>query len=200
VREDYFVTPLDPRTHSYTYADYLDWPANRSGELIGGTAYIREPPAPSPVHQGLLVEMCGQARSALRGRSCRVFVAPFDVRLPRGTEGDGEIDTVVQPDVFIVCDLRKVDGRGMRGAPDWVAEILSPSSSRHDQMVKVPVYERAGVREVWLVDPIEWTLTIYRLEGGRYACAGPQRLQGRTALTAVPGVVIDWDQALGQLV
>ena len=122
------------------------------------------------------------------------------MRLPRGTERDGDIDTVVQPDVFIVCDLRKVDTRGMRGAPDWVAEILSPGSCRHDQVVKVPVYERAGVRELWLVDPIKCTLTIYRLEGGRYACAAPQKLQGRTALTAVPGVIIDWDQALAQLV
>lgn len=194
------MTPLDPHTHRYTYADYLAWPENRNGELIGGAAYIREPPAPSPRHQGLLVEICGQARSALKGKPCRVFVAPFDVRLPRGTERDGDIDTVVQPDVFIVCDLRKVDARGMRGAPDWVAEILSPGSTRHDQVVKVPVYERAGVRELWLVDPIACRLTIYRLKGGRYARASPQKLRGRTALTAVPGVIIDWDQALAQLV
>lgn len=194
------MVPLDPSTHRYTYADYLAWPDSRSGELISGAAYIREPPAPSPLHQGLLVEICGQARSALKGMPCRVFVAPFDVRLPRGTEGDGEIDTVVQPDVFIVCDLRKIDARGMRGAPDWVAEILSPSSARYDQIVKVVAYERAGVRELWLVDPAECVLSIYRLDGCRYGRASLQKLQGRTALTAVPGVIIDWDQALAQLV
>jgi Uma2 family endonuclease len=95
-----------------------------------------------------------------------VYVAPFDVRLPRSTEDDDLIDTVVEPDVLIVSDLRKVDARGVRGAPDWLAEVLSPSTSAHDQTIKLPAYERAGVREAWLIHPIDLTVAIYKLEAG----------------------------------
>jgi Uma2 family endonuclease len=104
----------------------------------------------------------------------------------------------VQPDVLIVCDLQKLDERGVRGAPDWVAEVLSPGTARHDQFVKVPAYERAGVREVWLVNPIDCTLILYRLEGGRYGRAIRLELKGQTQITAVPGVTIDWDEVLSE--
>ena len=126
-------------------------------------------------------------------------MAPSDVRLPKSTEHDDLVDTVVQPDVFIVCDPRKIDKRGVRGAPDWVVEVLSPSTARHDQFVKVPAYERAGVREVWLVQPMDCTLTIYRLQAGRYGRATRLELKGKTPLTAVPGVTIDWDEVLAEM-
>ena len=181
-------------THRQTYADYLTWPDSRTGELIDGTAYVREPPAPSPSHQEIVVELCSQARNALKGKPCRVFVAPFDVRLPKSTEADEQIDTVVQPDVLIVCDLEKVDQRGVRGAPDWVAEVLSPSTARHDQVLKLRAYERAGVREVWLIHPVDRTLTIYLLGADGYARPRILELSGQTSLTAVPGVAIDWEE------
>ena len=135
-------------THYHTYADYLTWSRGYGDELINGTAYVREPPAPSWLHQGVVVELCRQIANALEGKPCRVRVAPLDVRLPKSTEEDDQVDTVVQPDVLIVSDLKKVDARGVRGAPDWVAEVLSPSTARYDQTVKLSAYERAGVREV----------------------------------------------------
>jgi Uma2 family endonuclease len=180
----------------YTYADYLTWSSTYGEELIDGTAYVREPPVPSPSHQGVVVGLCCQVDAALKGKPCRVYVAPFDVRLPKSSEQDDQVDTVVQPDVLIVCDLQKIDGRGMRGAPDWVAEVLSPRTASHDQFVKLPVYERAGVREVWLVHPIDRTLAIYRLEAGRYGRASLLELKGKTQIAAVPGVTIDWDDLL----
>ena len=183
-------------THYHTYADYLTWSATYGDELIGGTAYVREPPAPSPSHQDLVLELGYQLVNALKGKPYRVYVAPFDVRLPRSTEQDDKIDTVVQPDVFIVCDLQKIDARGMRGAPDWIAEVLSPGTARHDRLVKLPAYERAGVREVWLIDPIDRTLALYRLEAGQYGRATPLEIKGQTPLTAVPGVTINWDQVV----
>jgi Uma2 family endonuclease len=82
----------------------------------------------------------------------------------------------------------------MRGPPDWIAEVLSPTTARHDQVVKIPVYERAGVLEVWLVHPIERTLTVYRLENGRYGSPNVLELKGRTAIGALPGVSIDLDR------
>ena len=181
-------------TLRHTYAEYLTWHDGERDELINGTAYVREPPAPSRSHQELVGELYLQARLALEGKPCRAYIAPFDVRLPQSGEVDELIDTVVQPDVLIVCDLGKLDERGMRGAPDWIAEVLSPATSSHDQVVKLPTYERAGVREVWLVHPADRTLSIYRLDGGRYGRPTIVGLTGRTAICAIPGVSIDLDR------
>jgi Uma2 family endonuclease len=186
-------------THYHTYADYLTWSASHGDELIDGTAYVREPPSPSFAHQTIVLELARQVATALKGKRCRACVAPLDVRLPKSTEEDDQVDTVVQPDVFIVCDLRKLDARGVRGAPDWLAEVLSPGTTRHDKVVKLRVYERAGVREVWLIDPIKRTLMIHRLEAGHYGRAILLELKGQTPLTAVPGVTIDWEQVLAEM-
>jgi Uma2 family endonuclease len=191
------VSKRDARHH--TYADYLVWSNTYGDELIDGTAYVREPPAPSRSHQKVIVELCKQLAIALENRPCEVYVAPFDVRLPKSAEEDDQIDTVVQPDVLIVSDLDKLDARGMRGAPDWLAEVVSPSTARHDQLVKLPVYERAGVGEVWLIDPIDRRVSIYRLEAGRYRHPTVLELKGRTSLTAVAGVAVDWDGLLRKL-
>ena len=188
------VLKRDDKHH--TYADYLVWSRTYGDELINGTAYVREPPAPSWSHQSIVTELCRQIANALEGKPCRVCIAPLDVRLPKSTEHDDQVDTVVQPDVFIVSDLRKIDARGVRGAPDWLAEVLSRSTARHDRTVKLAAYERAGVREVWLIDPIELTLAVYRLEKGRYGKATRRELKGKTRLTAVRGVTIDWDRVL----
>lgn len=186
-------------TLHHTYGEYLTWPDGEHAELIDGIAYIREPPAPSRFHQELTGELYHQVRSALEGTSCRAYVAPFDVRLPKAGEADHQIDTVVQPDVLIVCDRRKLDKRGMRGAPDWVAEVLSPTTAGHDQIVKVPLYERAGVREVWLIHPTDRILTLYRLDNGCYGQPAILELQGCTAIRAVPAVTIDWDRVAAML-
>lgn len=181
-------------TLHHTYGEYLNWPDEEHYELIDGVAYVREPPASLRSHQEVVGELYHQLRLALQGKSARAYVAPFDVRLPEGGEADDRIVTVVQPDVIMVNDHSKLDERGMRGAPDWVAEVLSPSTSSHDQTVKLPAYERAGVREVWLVQPADRILTIYRLEGGCYGRPIVLGLKGRTAISAIPGVSIDWDR------
>ena len=193
------MTILKRDTHYHTYADYLTWSRTYGDELINGTAYVREPSSPSRPHQDIVVELCRQAANALDGKSCRVYVAPFDVRLPKATEEDDQVDTVVQPDVLIVSDLKKLDARGVRGAPDWVAEVLSPSTARHDRTLKLSAYERAGVREVWLIDPVDRTLTIHQLEAGYYGRATTLELKGRTQLTAVRGVSIDWAHVLARM-
>ena len=193
------MTVLKRDTHYHTYADYLTWSGSYGDELIDGTAYVREPPSPTRSHQEIVGELYRQAANALEGKPCRVYVAPFDVRLPKSTEEDDLVDTVVQPDVLIVSDLKKVDARGVRGAPDWVAEVLSPSTARHDQTLKLAAYERAGVREVWLIDPVDLTVTLYQLEAGSYGRATILELKGRTRLTAVPGVTIDWTRVLAKM-
>ncbi|MFZ0551476.1 MAG: Uma2 family endonuclease [Steroidobacteraceae bacterium] len=185
----------------HTYADYLTWSATSGNELIDGVAYVGEPPAPSRLHQEVLVELCMQVTCSLEGKSGRAYVAPFDVRLPKNSaDDDDQIDTVVQPDILIVCDLRKLDDRGMRGAPDWIAEVLSPSTARYDRTTKLSAYERAGVPEIWLVDPTDRTVTICRIVAGHYTEPVVLKLRGQTAITAVPGVSIDWDHLLAKVV
>jgi Uma2 family endonuclease len=178
----------------HTYADYLIWSATSGNELVDGVAYVREPPSPSRLHQEIVVELCRQVTNSLRSGHGRAYVAPFDVRLPKDSPDDDRIDTVVQPDVLIVCDLQKLDDRGMRGAPDWIAEVLSPSTAGYDRTIKLSAYERAGVPEVWLIDPSDRSVTIHRLAAGRYTHPVVLPLRGQTAIAAVPGVGIDWDQ------
>ena len=193
------MTVFKRDTLHHTYSDYLVWSRTYGDELVDGTAYVREPPSPTRAHQEIVGEVYRQAATALKGKPCRAYAAPFDVRLPRSTEADDQVDTVVQPDIFIVCDLQKVDARGVRGAPDWLVEVLSPSTTRHDRIVKLPVYERAGVREVWLIDPIDRTVTIHRLQAGSYGHPTTLRLKGQTQLAAVPDVTIDWDEVLAEM-
>jgi Uma2 family endonuclease len=198
-RSEHSMTVVKRDTHYHTYADYLMWSRSYGDELIDGTAYVREPPSPVRSHQEIVVELCVQIATVLKYSPCRVYVAPLDVRLPKSTEKDDQVDTVLQPDVFIVSDPQKRDARGIRGAPDWVAEVVSPSTARHDQFRKVPIYERAGIREVWLIDPPGCTLMIYQLEAGYYGRPTVLELKGQTQLTAVPGITIDWDRVLARM-
>ncbi len=191
------VTPRDTQRH--TYGDYLEWSRDYGDELIDGIAYVREPPSPSRTHQEVVIELSYQLRCALEGTACRVYIAPLDVRLPKSDESDENIETVVQPDVFIVCDRDKIDERGLRGAPEWLAEVLSPSTAIYDQSIKVPLYERARVPEVWLIHPTDRTLAIYRLEDGRYGRPIYHELKGQTLVSAVPGISIDWDRIMTRL-
>jgi len=176
----------------YTYADYLTWPDDFRCELIDGKVYMMSP-APLLTHQDTAGEMFRQAANALHGKSCRALIAPVDVRLPTQAEADESSDVVVQPDVLVVCDSSKLDRRGVRGAPDWVVEVLSPSTAGKDQIEKRRLYERHGVREYWLVHPTDRILTVYRLEHGEYGKPEICKLEGQTQVGAVPEVVIDWE-------
>ena len=176
----------------YTYADYLQWPDDTRYELIDGEAF-RMAPTPLIEHQEVAGEVFRQLANQLDGQPCRPYIAPVDVRLPRTDEADAAIDTVVQPDVLVVCDPGKVDRRGVRGAPDWLLEVLSPSTAAHDQIAKRRTYERAGVRVYWLVHPGDRTLTVYLLENGRDGRPEIYELKDATPIGVLPGVSIAWD-------
>lgn len=182
----------------HCYGDYLTWPDNVRYELLDGEAYLMAP-APDLVHQDVAGEIFRQVANKLQGKPCRPFIAPVDVRLPKRNEADEAIDTVVQPDVLVVCDPSKLDRRGVRGAPDWVVEVLSPSTAGHDQIKKLKIYERHGVREYWLVHPIDRVLTIYRLQENEYGKPEIVELQGSTAVSVLPDVEILWDELVERL-
>lgn len=184
--------------HHYTYADYRIWPEDVRYELIDGAAFMMAP-APSVNHQTLAFEVGRQLGNALEGRPCRVLLAPVDVLLVRANQADDAAETVVQPDVLVVCDPQKVTPRGIRGAPDWVLEVISPASASHDQIVKLAAYERAGVREYWLAHPADRVLTIYRHDGTAYGRPQIVELAGETPIDALPGVTIRWEPVVARL-
>ena len=157
---------LAPRER-YTYRQYRTWPDSERWELIDGHAWSMSP-APRRRHQEISGKLFLEIGAFLKGKPCKVYEAPFDVLLPAGEEPDDEVDTVVQPDIAVFCDRSKLTERGARGAPDLVVEILSPLTSRKDQREKFDRYERARVREYWIIDPAAWSVWIYRIqaEGG----------------------------------
>lgn len=181
----------------HTYADYLSWPESVRYELVDGVAYLMA--GPDLAHQDIVLEVAAQLRNALQGKPCRAFVAPFDVRLPKPGESDEGTDTVVQPDVMVVCDPAKIDRRGIRGAPDLVVEVMSPSTAAHDQVLKRRIYERAGVREFWLVHPTDRVLTIYTLGAEGYGKPEIQELVGSTPVGVLENVEIAWDALVARL-
>lgn len=178
-----------------TYADYQTWPDFPRYELFSGEVYAMAP-APSINHQRLAGDIYRQASNTLKNKSCQVFIAPVDVLFPQPNETDEQISTVLQPDVFIVCDAHKVERQAVRGAPDWVVEVLSPGTAARDHIAKRRIYETAGVREYWLVDPETRMLMIYQLQQGVYGKPEVQELIGTTPIGILPEIVIEWDEML----
>ncbi len=162
-------TKLEAATkEKYTYGDYLTWLDEERWELIDGLPYNLTP-SPSRAHQDISRELMLQLANYLENKKCKVYAAPVDVRLPKGDEEDERIETVVQPDLVVVCDENKLDERGCKGAPDLVIEILSPYTAGKDMKIKRDLYERVGVEEYWLVDPTYKTLQVYKIgNDGKY--------------------------------
>jgi Uma2 family endonuclease len=133
-------------------------------------------------------------RSFLVDKPCKVYAAPFSVRL--FPEEDGSDDTVVEPDITVVCDPAKLDDRGCKGAPDLAIEIVSPSTARYDRIVKFNKYREAGVREYWIADPEERAVFAYVLKNGEYTAA----VYEETApVTVLPGFEIDLASIFGTI-
>lgn len=180
-----------PRSGEFNYADYLAWPESERWQLLDGHAYAMAPP--STAHQRVVFELGRQIGNQLQGKPCQGFSAPMGVRLPAGDEADEDTRTVFEPDLLVVCDPSKVDARGVRGAPDFIIEVLSPSTAAFDLVDKRQRYERAGVGELWLIDPVSSVLTVYRREGEQFAAADIRVGQGRLAVQSVPGLVLELD-------
>jgi Uma2 family endonuclease len=159
--------------HSHTlfsYADYLTWPETEHWEIIDGIAYNMSP-APSLQHQEIVRELILAIGTYLKGKPCKLFSAPFDVRLYKDSQiNNDQIMTVVQPDIVVVCDRNKLDERGCKGAPDLVVEIISRESASRDMKQKLALYEQYGVKEYWIISPFEQIVWLYNLEehGNRY--------------------------------
>jgi Uma2 family endonuclease len=165
-------------TKRYTYADYLTWIDEKRRELIDGFIHLMS--APVRIHQQISLNLVFWVVTFFKKRKgkCKIYYAPFDVRLPiEGSKDDDKIYNVVQPDICVICDLTKIDDRGCIGAPDLVVEVLSPSSAKNDWNKKFSLYEKAGVREYWIVNPKAKIVNIFLLQpngefdnGAEYDC------------------------------
>ena len=169
----------------YTYEDYLAWDDGERCELIDGVAYMMA--APTILHQGISRELMTLINNFLKGKPCKVFAAPFDVRL--FPEEDSSDTTVVQPDIAVICDpLKLLDGKACRGAPDLIIEILSAASIAINRKLKAEKYLEAGVKEYWIVNPEDFEVLVNVLTGPRYVST---LYRDRVPSTVLPGLVID---------
>ncbi len=185
------LSQLDP-AGVYSYADYLLWQFQERVELLKGRLFPMA--APSTRHQRYSRRLSTQIDLYLTGKSCELFVAPFDVRLPdrlRKPKYDGDIYTVVQPDLCVVCDPAKLDDRGCLGAPDLIVEILSPGNTQKETDNKFRLYEEAGVREYWIVDPADRFVLVYVLRNGEFIGLQPASENKLLTSTILPDLKID---------
>ncbi len=186
---------MSSRSEPCTYADVLTWPEDERWELYDGTP-VAMSPALSTTHQRFVGELYRQIANFLVDRHCEVFIAPFDVRLGAANAPPRDIKTVVQPDLSIICDTSGLDERGYQGGPDWVIEVLSPSTSARDKITKLAYYEAYGVRHYWLVHPIEHLVTIYARTDptSPFGPPGTDETTGTRPSGLFDGLTIDWER------
>ncbi len=178
---------------SYNYGDYEKWKDTERWEIIDGDVYAMSP-TPDTEHQTLLVNLCVAVGDFLKGHKCKLFVAPYDVLLPKGEEADKLVKTVVQPDLAVVCDENKISDRSCRGAPDWVIEILSPSTAGRDQILKKRIYENAGVKEYWICSPHDRIIFVYLLHKSRLTLSEVYDETAKIEVKTLPGLAIDFGE------
>ncbi len=152
-----------PQENLYTSADYWSLPEGQRAELIDGKLYNMAPP--NRMHQKLVSKFVNRIETHIAEHhgGCEVYPAPFAVNL------DASDKIWIEPDLSVICDKQKLTDRGCKGAPDWIIEIVSPSSIRMDYSVKLFKYRTAGVREYWIVNPMKQTVQTYSFEGSEDA-------------------------------
>ncbi|MCD8371238.1 MAG: Uma2 family endonuclease [Clostridiales bacterium] len=181
-----------PKEQIYTEADYWNLPEDIRAELINGQLY--DMAAPSRIHQEILISLATLIRNHIRSNhdSCRVYPAPFAVKLRENK------DDIVEPDITIVCDRSKLTDRGCTGAPDWIIEIVSPSNPGHDYVRKLNLYADAGVREYWIIDPMENNVLVYFLEKDRFKCVA-YTFKDKIAVGICDDFMIDFAELIAEI-
>jgi Uma2 family endonuclease len=157
-------------TH-YTYTDYLNFTFDEMVEIIKGRIF-KMSPAPSSTHQNISGNLFYQIKKLLENKKCKVYSAPFDVILPTKGKDFMQSDKVVQPDIVVICKPDLIKERGCFGVPDWIIEILSPHTTKKDIQDKYNLYEEAGVKEYWIVEPRNNTVEVFVLENEKYRRVG----------------------------
>ena len=182
------MSEVSARTNIYTEEDYYNLPENVRAELIDGQIYYMT--APSRVHQEIVSFLHLEIGDHLRSKKgpCKVYPAPFAVKL--FSEDDRN---VVEPDISVICDPNKLTDRGCTGAPDWIVEIISPTTSSHDYIRKLNLYADAGVREYWIVNPQKETIFVYHLEETKFEAAA-YTFQDKIKVNIYDDLLIDFTE------
>lgn len=181
--------PFPQTDKTYTYADYVTWPEDERWEIIDGIPYLQA--APSWQHQSVSAALLAQFYNQLSGKTCKVFAAPFDLRLPIAGETDQETSSVVQPDLVVICDYRGLSGTGYYGTPDLIIEISSPTTVRMDKIWKFSRYERAGVNEYWIVEPEAKFVSVFTLQSNKKYGRPELYTETDTISSTFPGLEIN---------
>lgn len=153
---------LQQENRNYTYAEYLTWPEDERWEIINGIPYMQA--ALTWQHQRISGELFRQISNYLLHKSCQVFASPFDLRLAYANIKDEDSMNVYQPDLLIICDKSGLKGTGFYGVPNLVIEIVSPSTAKNDKLLKFNMYEKAGVKEYWIVEPDTKLISVFILQ------------------------------------
>jgi len=178
---------------TYSYANYLNWLFPERVELIAGRIF-KMSPAPSSFHQLITGKIYRRLGNFLEKQLCKVFISPFDVRFPKESKADKSIFTVLQPDIFVVCDRNKIDARGCVGAPDLVVEVLSPGNTKMELLHKYRVYEEFGVKEYWVVSQSNQNILIYTLNDiGKFQPSKIFTLSEKITSSVLPGFELALD-------
>jgi Uma2 family endonuclease len=173
------------KNRRYTYADYLEWEGPERYQLINGEVF--QMASPSVAHQALLMGLSSKFDNWLQGKPCKVFASPLDVRLfPKKDNSD---NTVVQPDLLVVCDKDKLGKGSVNGAPDLIIEIVSPSNTHSEMFLKFHYYMKAEVREYWMIDPQEKKALVHIYDNGHYVSTAYDE-NGCISVTVLPGLNI----------
>jgi Uma2 family endonuclease len=166
MKEDKMVLPRE-KSKTYSYAEYKYWPESEQWEIIDGEPFDMSP-APGMTHQKVSGKIFQLLANYLDSKPCLVFSAPFDVFFPAEDQPEEEVNNIVQPDLSVICDESKLSEKGCTGAPDIVIEIISPSTASHDQIRKLRLYEKSGVREYWIFHPVDKIVWKYILDSKGY--------------------------------
>lgn len=182
-----------PQEKRYTFADIQAGSEDEHIELIYGVP--RAMATPNTIHQEISMQLSTHLNNYLNGKKCKVYAAPFTVRL---FEQDGDfsedVDTVVIPDISVICDPDKLDDKGCKGAPDLIIEILSPSTQRHDRVTKFNLYQRAGVQEYWIVEPVNQSVQSFILQNDHYISNEFKTAGEEIKVSVLEGCTIDLSQ------
>jgi len=180
----------------YTYADYLTWLDDKRRELINGFIHLMA--GPMRRHARVIIKFSVRITTFIDEKkgNCHVYQAPFDVRLPlHGSMDDDKIYNVVQPDICVICDLTKLDEKGCIGAPDLIVEVLSPSTMKYDWNYKFNLYETAGVREYWIVNPKTKITYVFILQpDGNYDLGTEYESNQKAPVSILKGLEIDLNE------
>ena len=183
----------------YTYADYLTWVEDeKRWEIFNGVPYMQS--APTWQHQAISSELMLQFGEYLRNKPCRIFSSPFDLRIPEAGESDEETTFVCQPDLLVICDKAGLKGTGYYGTPTLIIEISSPSTVRKDKLLKFNKFEKAGVKEYWIIEPDGNIVSVFTLQDNkRYGRPDVYSDEDKISVSTLPDLIIDLNLVFANL-